>query len=204
MKTLIIVLLVLTSLNSYAQLVVTSPNMELSLNKIAVDNSAKNASDSAFQSILKSLEKKGIKINENTFDEISKIQKGLENVNNLIKSSKDVIDIKNQVSKIANLYLEANITISKHAYISMYDKKISAKVNTIIMNDVFDKSKELTTYIKSNELKLSDFQRITLIKKLKNDLNDNYIQMNFFYKSLIFEANKLERKLKILSLFKNK
>ena len=197
-------MLVLYSYSTMGQLPVTDVVTAGLLKKIVVDNIKKNSKDGVFQSGLKALEKQGIKINENTFAELSKIQEGLKVVSDIIKSSKDVLYIKKEIGNISELYLESNINIQRHPYVTIYDRKISKKVNTMLMDDTYDKSKELANYLSDNKLKLDDYQRLILIQKLKKDLNSNYNQMNFLYKSLIREGNATQRKYKVIGMFQNK
>jgi hypothetical protein len=187
-----------------AQVVTTAPIVESLLGEMIAADAVKEADDTAFKGVVKSFEEKGIKLKEETFSEISKIQEGLEMVSGVIKSSKDVLYIQGIIKRISMLFLESTIKINKHPYVSPYDKDASYKVNTLIMNNVYDKSKELGIYLANNKLKLSDFQRLTLIKDLKSNLKGSYNQMQYFNSSIIREGNKTQRKVKVLLTFKNK
>lgn len=200
----ILLLVLFFGISSFQAQVVTAPVVESLLGEMITADAVKEADDTAFQGVVKSFEEKGIKLKEETFSEISKIQKGLEMVSGVIKSSKDVLYIQKIVKEISVLFLESTIKINKHPYVSAYDKNASYEVNSLIMNDVYDKSKELGIYLADDKLKLSDFQRLTLIKDLKSNLKGSYNQMQYFNSSIIREGNKTQRKVKVLLTFKNK
>lgn len=124
-------------------------------------------------------------------------------VNNIIKSSQTVIDIKNLSVKLGKNYNKNVSLINKQTLIESKDKSVLIEYYTIILNDGINELSEFNKII-GDGLKMNDYERLSLLKKIQDKLEYQLGLMNYFHNKVLNELNRRESKLKEKEFFKIK
>lgn len=187
-----ILLLIFFSINSYAQFGgITKDPFNLAVNKVIKQINWKNLNETIeSKKKLISMLKVYNEWNEN-----------IKVVNNLIKSSQTVIDIKNLSIQLGKNYNNNVRLVSSESLIEYKDKEVIIEYYTIILNDGIDELSEFNKII-GDGFRMNDYERLTILKQIKTKLEYQLGLMNYFHDKVRIQLSKEKTKLKDHKFFK--